>query len=198
MKKYFLASVLAVFTASSVMAAYQYNVKGNQGWLTFDGDTTVSFDLTTASRKDKDNGQDNYIDRGQGVADYGWYSLDSDARGSFKDGAIASFTENDRIGFYVKDNAGNVYVSTKPGENAPENVMWGKYREINGGFSVAGGNFGSNGTQEYYVFKVNNVNGSESGKTPSGQPLPGIIATLIVGGGTVIYLKKRKKLYASK
>ena len=33
---------------------------------------------------------------------------------------------------------------------------------------------------------------------PSGQPLPGIIATLLVGGGTVFYLKKRKKLYDSK
>ena len=32
----------------------------------------------------------------------------------------------------------------------------------------------------------------------SGQPLPGIIATLLVGGGTVFYLKKRKKLYDSK
>ena len=33
---------------------------------------------------------------------------------------------------------------------------------------------------------------------PSGQPLPGIIATIVVGGGTLLYLKKRKKLYASK
>ena len=32
----------------------------------------------------------------------------------------------------------------------------------------------------------------------SGQPLPGLIATLLVGGGTVFYLKKRKKLYDSK
>ena len=32
----------------------------------------------------------------------------------------------------------------------------------------------------------------------SGQPLPGIIATLLVGSGTVLYLKKRKKLYAAK
>ena len=32
----------------------------------------------------------------------------------------------------------------------------------------------------------------------SGQPLPGIIATLLVGSGTVFYLKKRKKLYDSK
>jgi len=33
---------------------------------------------------------------------------------------------------------------------------------------------------------------------PSGQPLPGIIATLLVGSGAVFYLKKRKKLYGSK
>ncbi|MBR2509554.1 MAG: hypothetical protein IKB71_07375 [Lentisphaeria bacterium] len=33
---------------------------------------------------------------------------------------------------------------------------------------------------------------------PSGQPLPGIIATLLVGSGAVFYLKKRKKLYDSK
>ena len=30
------------------------------------------------------------------------------------------------------------------------------------------------------------------------EPLPGIIATLVVGGGAVVYLKKRKKLIASK
>jgi hypothetical protein len=39
---------------------------------------------------------------------------------------------------------------------------------------------------------------SISTKAPSGQPLPGIIATLIVGGGSLLYLKKRKKLYAEK
>ena len=73
---------LAVVSASSVMAAYQYNVKGNQGWLSFDGDTTLAFDLILDSRKDKDNGQDNYIDRGQGFADYGWYNLDTGASNS--------------------------------------------------------------------------------------------------------------------
>lgn len=32
----------------------------------------------------------------------------------------------------------------------------------------------------------------------TGQPLPGILATLVVGGGTLLYLKKRKKLYGTK
>ncbi|MBR2633877.1 MAG: hypothetical protein IKD29_10575 [Lentisphaeria bacterium] len=39
---------------------------------------------------------------------------------------------------------------------------------------LGGGNMGSNGTHEFYVFKVNNANAS--GKTPSGQPLPRIIS----------------------
>ena len=192
MKKNILTFALAVVSASSVMAAYQYNVKGNQGYLTFDGDTTLAFDLTLVSQKD--NGKDNYIDRGQGVADYGWYNLDTGASGSFSNGISASFTENDRIGFWVKDNVGDVYVSTKPEKNSAANVIWGKAQEINGGFSVAGGNFGSNGTQEYYVFKVNNAN--SSGKTPSGQPLPGILAVLAVGGAAYgirkIYNKKKE------
>ena len=194
-KKYILATLLWCISVLPVMAAYQYNVNGNQGWLTFDGDTTLAFDLILDSRKDKDNGQDNYIDRGQGFADYGWYNLDTGATGSFNNGMSASFTENDRIGFWVKDNVGDVYLSTKPEKDTAANVIWGKSREIDGGYSVAGGNFGSNGTQEYYVFKVNTANAA---KAPSGQPLPGLIATLIVGGGTVLYLKKRKKLYAEK
>ena len=193
MKKSFLVSGLMIF-AFSAMAAYQYNVKGNQGWLTFDGNTTLAFDLTLASRKDKDNGQDNYIDRGQGFADFGWYNLDTGASGSFNNGASASFTEKDRIGFWVKDNTGDVYVSTKPEKEAANNVIWGKSREIEGGISVAGGNFGSNGTQEYYVFKVNNANAS--GQTPSGQPLPGILAVLAVGGAVFgagkIYRNKKR------
>ena len=182
-KRMILASFLTVAAISSVSAAYQYNVEGNQGWLTFDGDTTVAFDLILDSRKDKDNGQDNYIDRGQGFADYGWYNLDTGASGSFNNGMSASFTENDRIGFWVKDNVGDVYVSTKPEKDAAANIIWGKSRELDGGFSVAGGNFGSNGTQEYYVFKVNNANAN--GKTPSGQPLPGILAVLAVGGAAL-------------
>ena len=52
---------------------------------------------------------------------------------------------------------------------------------------------GSNGTHEFYVFKVNTANAS--GKTPSGQPLPGIIAVLAVGGAALgikkVYDKKK-------
>ena len=176
----------------SLMAAYQFNTKGNRGWMTFDSPTTVGFDL---SRSGKDKDHENFIDRGNGVADYGWYNMDTGEAGSFNNGLTATFNENDRIGLYVTDNNGNTYLSTKP-RKPFEDDIWGKARLEDGNLRLGGGNNGSNGTHEFYIFKVNNANAS--GKTPSGQPLPGIIATLIVGGGTLVYLKKRKKLYAEK
>ena len=104
-------------------------------------------------------------------------------------------THFDEIGLYVTDNKGNTFISTKDsGEAELEgDVIWGKADLVDGGFTVGGGNKGSNGTHEFYVFKINT--GNASGQTPSGQPLPGIVATLLVGGGALAYLKKRKKLY---
>ncbi len=175
MKKIITASVF-MGLAISAMAAYQYETKGNQGWLTFDSDTTVAFDL---ARSGKDKDHENFIDRGEGVVDYGWYNLDTGATGSFNNGLAATFTANDRIGLYVTDNQGNTFLSTKP-RSPFEEETWGKVRVSEGNLYLAGGNFGSNGTHEYYVFKVNETNAS--GKTPSGQPLPGILAVLAVGG----------------
>ena len=192
MKLKLIAVIAAVFSFLTVDAAYQYETKGNQGWLTFDSETTLAFDL---ERNGKKNDNENYIDRGNGIADFGWYNLSTGETGSFNNGLSATFSENDRIGLYVTDNEGNTYLSTKP-KKPFEDDIWGKARVEDGNLLLGGGNLGSNGTQEYYVFKVNNVNAS--GKTPSGQPLPGIIATLVIGGGTLVYLKKRKKLYASK
>ena len=183
----------------SLMAAYQYNTKGNQLWLTFDSSTTVAFDV---SRSGKTNDHENFIDRGEGIVDYGWYNLETGTTGSFLNGASATFSTTDRVGLYVKDANGNVYTSTKPGKQGDipsslgKDILWGKSNEVDGSIALYGGNKGSNGSHEYYVFKVNTVN--TNNKAPSGQPLPGIIATLVLGGGTLVYLKKRKKLYESK
>ena len=175
MKKVLLASIFAGL-AISALAAYQYEHKGNQGWLTFDSETTVAFDLTR-SGKDKDH--ENFIDRGEGVADYGWYNLDTGETGSFSNGLSATFNENDRIGLYVTDEKGDTFLSTKP-RSPFEDDIWGKAKIVDGNLQLGGGNMGSNGTHEFYVFKVNTANAS--GKTPSGQPLPGIIAVLAAGG----------------
>lgn len=187
----FVAFVVAALFALPLMAAYQYETKGNQGWLTFSSETTLAFDL---SRSGKNKDHENFIDRGDGIADYGWYNMDTGATGSFANGASATFGENDRIGLYVKDNEGKVFTTTKSVENSSlgSDIVWGKSSLVDGSLALYGGNKGSNGTHEYYVFQVNS--GNTNGKTPSGQPLPGIIATLLVGGGTIVYLKKRKKL----
>ena len=191
MKKILSGAIISVM-AFSAMAAYQYESKGNQGWLTFDSQTTVAFDL---ARSGKDKDHENFIDRGEGIADFGWYNLETGETGSFANGATATFTKDDRIGLYVTDAQGKTFLSTKPASPFEDDI-WGKARVVDGNLYLGGGNMGSNGTHEFYVFKVNNANAS--GKAPSGQPLPGIIATLIVGGGTLVYLKKRKKLFASK
>ena len=194
-KKVILSAIFAFVVSMSLDAAYQYGGKGNEVYLTFDSETVVSFDV---SRSGKDKDHENFIDRGEGIADYGWYNLDTHEHGSFANGASATFDENDRIGLYVKDAEGNVFRSTKKG-GEPElgtDVVWGKANEVDGSVALYGGNKGSNGTHEYYVFKVSTANAN--GKTPSGQPLPGIIATLVVGGGAIAYLKKRKKLISSK
>lgn len=190
MKRFLVIPALCCLAASA-MAAYQYETHGNQGWLSFDSQTTVAFDL---ARSGKDKDHENFIDRGEGVSDYGWYNLDTGATGSFSNGAAATFSENDRIGLYVTDNNGDTFLSTKP-RHPFEDDIWGKARIVDGNLFLGGGNMGSNGTHEFYVFKVNASNAS--GKAPSGQPLPGIIATLIIGGGAVVYLKKRKKLYSA-
>lgn len=157
--------------------------------MTFDSDTTLSVEIGI-SGKDKNN--ENFIDRGDGIVDYGWYNINTGESGSFNNGLSTSFTENDKIGLYVTDNKGNTYLSTKTNKKYPfDDAIWGKSKLIDGSLAVAGGNFGSNGTHEYYVFKVNAV---PSNNTPTGQPLPGIIATLMIGGCGIWYLRNRKRM----
>jgi hypothetical protein len=180
--------LLIYFLCFTLSAAYQYNVKGNQGWITFDSETTLSFEL---DRSGKDKDHQNFIDKGEGISDYGWYNLDSGESGSFNNGLTASFKENDKIGLYVTDNKGNTYLSTKP-KKPFEDDIWGKSKLVDGALTIGGGNFGSNGTHEYYVFKINSVNNTNN--KPTGQPLSGIIATLIFGIVILFYLKHRKKL----
>lgn len=175
------------FYVFSLSASYQYNFKGNQGWLTFDSETTISFEV---SRSGKDKEHENFIDRGESIYDFGWYNLETGDRGSFK-GASFTFTEKDKIGLYVTDSSGNTYLSTKPQYPFKDDI-WGKSKIVDGALSIGGGNFGSNGTHEYYVFKINVENKNKN--QPTGQPLPGIIATLILGAGSLFYIKNRKEL----
>ena len=179
--------LIVIFSCLSVMlyGAYQYNTKGNQSWLTFDTKTILTLDVY---RSGKDKEHENFIDKGKGIEDWGWYNLITDEIGSFKNNNEYTFTENDKIALWIKDSQGNIYNSTKQ----PSEFIWGKSDFKDDIFKVYGGNKGSNGTHEYYIFSVKVV--SNNDKKPTGQPLPGIVATLIVGGTSFFYLKKRKRL----
>lgn len=180
-------SIIFLFLLFSIQtfAAYQYNTKGNQTWLTFDSNTNLYFDVY---RSGKTNDHENFIDRGDGIVDWGWYNLNTNESGSFKNGGEFTFTKDDKIAVWVKDNQGNTYNSTKE----PSEFIWGKSDTKNDIFKVYGGNKGSNGSHEYYVFKVTTA--PSKNNTPSGQPLPGILGTLLIGGASIWYLKNRKKL----
>ena len=182
--KHLLLMTLFLF-AFTTFAAYQYNTNGNQTYLTFDSNTGLSLEVY---RSGKINDHENFIDKGESIADYGWYNLNTNESGSFKNGTTFTFTENDKISIWVTDSKGNTYNSTKE----PDSFIWGKSDTKDDIFKVYGGNKGSNGTHEYYVFKVTTV--PTSNNTPSGQPLPGIIATLMVGGTGIWYLKNRKRI----
>ena len=183
MKQILILSLLLF--CSHAFSAYQYNTKGNQSWITFDSTTDVYFSV---ERSGKTNDHENFIDEGAGIADWGWYNLNTNESESFKNGLSHTFNENDKLALWVQDNTGNIYGSTK----GLSNFIWGKSDTTDNVFKVYGGNKGSNGSHEYYVFRVttapNNTN------TPSGQPLPGIIATLIIGGVSIYYIGNRKKL----
>jgi hypothetical protein len=186
--------VLALFAwLFTAQAAYQFNYKGNQVWLTFDSSTTLQFDV---ERSGKDKDHENFIDRGNGIADYGWYNLDSGESGSFLNSAVMTFNENDRIGLYVTDNEGQVFITTKRDGDADlgDDVLWGHAKLKDGSIALYGGNNGSNGTHEYYAFKVSTANAAGD-RVPSGQPLPGIVATLLVGMICYLYLKNRSRLF---
>ena len=126
------------FCTICLNAAVQYNTKGNQGWLTFDSNTTLSLEAGV-SGKDKDH--ENFIDRGGSWKDYGWYNLESKETGSFLSIESFKFSDGDKIGFWVEDNSGQIYTTTKTknGEIFSDSI-WGKSKMIDGGISLGGGN----------------------------------------------------------
>ncbi len=175
---------------SEVCAAYQYNWKGNQGWLSFDGTTTISFEVESTTLKDKKDPKEI-----SPAIDYGWYNLDqknepAGGYGSFKTDGAATFNEGDKIGLWVKTQAGDVFTSTKDG--VPKG-FWGHAEKDDpslGGYVVYNTN---NSGHVAYIFRDGITVASDTEQGPSGQPLPGILAALLVGGAVLFCMKKHKK-----
>lgn len=183
MKKIYIF-LLTIFSSLS-FAAVQYEFHGNQGWLEITGEESISSSIGIVSLKD--GTQENFIDRGGSWKDYGWYNLESKETGSFLSTESFKFSDGDKIGFWVKDNSGQIYTSTKTKSEIFSNSIWGKSKMIDGGISLGGGDFGSNGTHEFYVFQIKTIQSDQ--KPPTGQPLPGIIFVLIFGAAFLVFIR---------
>ena len=208
MKRFFTVAfgTFLTMTAFTVSAAIQYKVETISGgsWFSVDEKQTVYFNV-------KDAEGSNIALKDSVISNIGWYKYSEVARtilpgaaaptlhtGDMTTGKLGEFSPEDKIVLWIettdangkketfsmfdpKDLKHDIWLKGDAGENVILN--WGDYANI----------FNSQ--------KVANPAGFEFSITtnpPSGQPLPGIIATLLVGGGSLVYLKKRKKLKAAK
>ena len=121
--------------------------------------------------------------------------------GDMKTGVLGEFSAGDKIVLWVETTSadGKKETFTMYSPTTQDSDIWmlsesGDSIIFNwGDFGVDYGNKSQNAINPAgFQFAIT------TNAPPSGQPLPGIIATLLVGGGTVFYLKKRKKLYDSK
>ncbi len=121
--------------------------------------------------------------------------------GDMKTGALGEFSAGDKIVLWVETTSASgkkeTFTMYSPSTQDSDIWMLGKSGES---IIFNWGDFGV----DYGSKSQNAINPSgfefaiSTNAPPSGQPLPGIIATLAVGGGIALYLKKRKKLYAAK
>lgn len=120
--------------------------------------------------------------------------------GDMKTGALGEFKPGDKIVLWLETTSadGKRETFTMYSPTTQDSDIW--MLEKSGESIVFNwGDFGVDyGKKSQESINPAGFQFSISTQAPSGQPLPGIIATLVVGGGTLLYLKKRKKLYAEK
>ena len=208
MKKFFAVAFGAflTMTVTTVSAAIQYKMETISGgsWFSVDEKQTVYLNV-----KGKDG---KAVSLGDSViSNIGWYKYKDMAYsllpgvptpkvnvGDIKTGKLGEFSPEDKIVLWIETTDANgkketfsmfdprdlkhdIWLSGTPGDNAV--LSWGDYINITNSQTVA--------NPAGFEFSITT-------NPPSGQPLPGIIATFLVGGGSLIYLKKRKKTKATK
>lgn len=201
-----IGSVIAT-AALPVSAAIQYKMENFSGgsWFSVDKKQTVYLNV-------KKTDGSNVALRDSVISNIGWYKYNDIARsilpgvpkptlnyGDMKTGALGEFSPEDKIVLWIETTNANgqkqtfsmfdprdlkhdIWATDKSGENIILN--WGDFVNLVGSQKTI--------NPEGFEFSIS------TNAPPSGQPLPGIIATLLVGGGSLIYLKKRKKVKAAK
>jgi hypothetical protein len=210
MKKLFSIAFGVVMAAIAipVHAAIQYKVETFSGgsWFSVDEKQTVYLNVKNSE------GADVAI-KDSVISNIGWYKYSEVGRtlipgspaptlhtGDMGTGKLGEFSPDDKIVLWIEttDANGNketfsmfdprdlkhdIWLKGDAGDNVVLN--WGDYVNIANSQKVA--------NPAGFEFSITTT-------PPSGQPLPGIIATLLVSGGcgSLIYLRRRKKLKAAK
>ncbi|MBR7144058.1 MAG: hypothetical protein IKD10_03870 [Lentisphaeria bacterium] len=121
--------------------------------------------------------------------------------GDMKTGVLGEFSAGDKIVLWVETTSanGNKETFTMYSPTTQDSDIW-MLSQSGESIIFNWGDFGVDyGKKSQRAINPAGFQFAVSTNAPtSGQPLPGIFATLIVGGGMVLYLKKRKKLYAAK
>ena len=121
--------------------------------------------------------------------------------GDMKTGVLGEFSAGDKIVLWVETTSANgkKETFTMYSPTTQDSDIW-MLSKSGDSIIFNWGDFGVDyGTKSQNAINPAGFQFSISTNAPtSGQPLPGIIATLLVGGGTLAYLKKRKKLYEAK
>jgi hypothetical protein len=200
--------VVMAAVAIPVHAAIQYNMETFSGgsWFSVDEKQTVYLNVKNSEGADvalKDSV----------ISNIGWYKYSEVVRtlipgapaptlhtGDMKTGKLGEFSPEDKIVLWIettnakgeketysmfdpKDLKHDIWLKSNAGDNIILN--WGDFVNIANSQKVA--------NPAGFEFSITTT-------PPSGQPLPGIIATLLVSGGcgSLIYLRRRKKLKAAK
>ncbi len=192
-----------LLAAAQVSAAYQYNGPADYGrsggYFTFTGagKTYLAFQSAGVRTEsfffgvlaDPIAG----LDPAAGFTDWGYYSIDDPGRlvSAQADGRIGAFDADDAIGIWLRDEDGDVYTSTDT--RIDDRIFGGSGRD-DGKFCI----YDQDGfvcdplgllPASHYEYSL-----MVTGFFPSGQPLPGILASLLVSCGCgMAFMRRRRK-----
>lgn len=206
MKK-ILSFLLLILSVNCALAAYQYNLtnkvladsalaKNNklwyslhgkwdkteeQGYFTFDSQTSLSMSATS-------EGVISQYLWYKDIVDYGYYNISDEKLVSNRNGYLGTFDEKDKIGIWIKNSKGQLYTSTKTdiggaifdrSSQRGESKVYCIYAD---GLNVLWGDMAA---RYEYTFEATPVQ--------NGQPLPGVISSLLVGASALSLGKRGRR-----
>lgn len=213
MKKIILL-LLMLIICDTIFAAFQYNVVSyydkygpftvksevEGGYFTFDSTTSITMNTTGRDFKFT-NKQGNLINTLPNLNDYGWYNINTGEVGSFANGVVGTFNAGDKIGIWMDYDGDAIYTTTE--NSGITGAKFGyAYDEGKYGYCLHRGSYwvtqkGQNAnSREAFEDKSHyeyTLIIDENSNVPTGQPLPGAVASLLVGGVTLLSAKKLKK-----